>query len=332
MAGAPMEGVARLEGRAVQVGAVARENGATQVSAAYDRRMGAITRGAATSEIIAVTAEAVVLPVPGQTCFRDSANNPGCRAGSGGSPTTTNTHVTTTQVTTRTTAHTTTATGTPPTTIAGGTGPSTVPTPPAGSQDIVIDVSSEAAGITWTGEWNIVPSSCSSAAGSKARLISGIPDMFKSGLMSYSFTGACIYVSVVSSNAEYTIIIDGEETHYGTGTDATSTPTPANCTFGWSQTNLTTGLHFIGISVLGAIGTDTRWDIELPWSLEIQNLVITQPISSVGRGGGAESGSSATASAKAGKGEANAGFGNIVSWFWLGIFTIFVVVTTSICI
>jgi hypothetical protein len=80
-------------------------------------------------------------------------------------------------------------------------------------------------------------------------------------------------VSVVSSNAEYTIIIDGEETHYGTGTDATSTPTPANCTFGWSRTNLTTGLHFIGISVLGAIGTDTRRDIELPWSLEIQNSV-----------------------------------------------------------
>ncbi|KAJ6456893.1 hypothetical protein C8R45DRAFT_1185006, partial [Mycena sanguinolenta] len=200
----------------------------------------------------------------GQTCFRDSANNPACKdgGGGGGSPTTTTTKETTTTHQTTTTKGTTVTTSM----LAASSAPNAVPAAPAGSENVVIDVSTDL-NITWTGDWVVVPSTCTT--GSKSKKVSGNSTNLADGAMSFPFTGTCVYVSVMSLNAQYTITIDGEETDYGAPSGATTTP--SNCTFGWSRTNLTAEVHSIGISVSGAI--HERRDIEAPWSLELQNLV-----------------------------------------------------------
>ncbi|KAF7373058.1 hypothetical protein MSAN_00513300 [Mycena sanguinolenta] len=253
----------------------------------------------------------------GETCFRDSNNNPGCESGGGGGGgTTTTKKTTTTTPATTTTKGTTTTTTNLNTATAGGSAPSSAPSSapaaPAGSENVVIDVSTEL-DITWTGDWVVVPSSCNS--GSKAKKVSGNSTSFEDGIMSFSFTGTRVYVSVVSVNAQYTISIDSAETDYGSPSGATATP--SNCTFGWSRTNLTAEEHFISISIFGAI--DERRDIEAPWSLELQNLVITQPSSaSVSLSGGQ---SSSTSSAKAGAdGNLSAASMNSISWSLL-VFT-----------
>ncbi|KAJ7200674.1 hypothetical protein B0H12DRAFT_1164147 [Mycena haematopus] len=254
----------------------------------------------------------------GQTCFRDSNNNPGCESGgggggSGGSPTTTKTTTTTHQATTTKAAtppQTTATTTSSQTTVASGsTAPSSAPPPPPGSQNVVIDVSSDI-DITWTGDWITVPSSCT--PGSKAKAVSGNSTTTADGLMSFSFTGTRIYVSVASLNVQYIISLDGAETPSGT---SAATPAPRNCTFGWMQTNLSVGTHFLGISIFGAVDVGRR-DIESPWALELQNLVITEPSSSV------TGQSSSTSTAKAGDdGNLSAASVNYVSWSWLLIFT-----------
>ncbi|KAJ6556058.1 hypothetical protein B0H19DRAFT_1235403 [Mycena capillaripes] len=156
-------------------------------------------------------------------------------------------------------------TTTPPTQIA--TGPTSAPTAPAGSTQIVVDVSSN--NITWTGSWLTVTSSCSS--GSKAKKISGTADSFETGTMSYSFQGTAVYVQVASINAYYAVVIDEMDTTYGLSGDS---PTPANCTFGWKSENLVTGTHLLEITAYGA--SSEPQGLQTPWSLEMQNLVVDQ--------------------------------------------------------
>ncbi|KAJ7093794.1 hypothetical protein C8R44DRAFT_815137 [Mycena epipterygia] len=230
---------------------------------------------------------------PGDTCYRDSDNNPRCRAS--GSPTkpptttpptttspTTTTHKmtttaehTTTHATATTTAHATTTTtgdaGNTQTTTKTGSALTSVPTAPSGSQNVVVDLFDTS--ITWTGDWTTVVSSCPSTSNAKG--VSGNLTTIASGIMGYSFEGSCVYLSITSSNAQYVISIDGDETDYGASGD--TTPTPSNCTFGWSRTNLTaTGSHFLQISVFGAstIGGHRRdADSGEAWALAIENLV-----------------------------------------------------------
>jgi len=136
--------------------------------------------------------------------------------------------------------------------------------------------------------------------------------------MGYSFTGTCVYLSVSSNNAQYIVSIDSDETQYGSS--SSTTPAPSNCTFGWTRTNLTgTSTHFLQISVFGAI--DSRRDIEAPWALEIQNLVITKPDSSVSTNSQAEASTTAV-----GSGSLNAASTTLVPWR-LVIFTVLL----SIC-
>ncbi|KAF8180781.1 hypothetical protein K438DRAFT_1976599 [Mycena galopus ATCC 62051] len=262
--------------------------------------------------------------------FRDSNNNPGCESGSGGgggSPTTQKNTSTTHQTTTAkgTTAPDSTASaGSKSTATTGGvTASSSVPAPPSGSQNVVIDVSTNAE-ITWTGDWLTVASSCT--PGSKAKAVSGNSTTISDGIMFYSFTGTAIYVCVASLNAQYTVSIDGTDTQYGS---LGSVPTPSNCTFGWQQTDLSIGVHTFTIDVDGAIDSASR-DIEAPWALELQNFVITQASSSVSDS--AEP-SHATASAKAGSGVGTLSAASTTFIPGLSLFasTIFVA-TVSLCI
>ncbi|KAJ7458476.1 hypothetical protein FB451DRAFT_1273228 [Mycena latifolia] len=241
--------------------------------------------------------------LPGQTCYRDSDNNPRCRAGGSTLTTkiTTTTHTTTKATPTTAPETTTTAdeSGTTHSTTSTGiqTGPTTAPTAPAGSQNIIVDVSEDTS-IAWTGDWVVVASTCT--PGSKAKSCSGDSSSIADGTMMYSFKGTSIYLSIASNNAQYVIALDEEETDYGSPFN--SIQVPSNCTFGWMRTNLSaTTTHSLFITIIGASNGDSRRDIDGPWSLEIQNLVVTQPTSSSGLPSGVSSGAS-TASAKAGAG------------------------------
>ncbi|KAJ6541611.1 hypothetical protein B0H19DRAFT_1173822 [Mycena capillaripes] len=243
---------------------------------------------------------------PGDTCYRDSENTPRCRNGAPPPPTTTPKPPTTAPKPPTTTPKPPTTTPKPPTTtnsdtesitgkttttgnsgttthsVPAGTAPTSVPTPSSGSKNVVIDVSSTT--IIWTGNWVIIDSSCSS--GSKAKSCSGDlnTDDFASSNMSFSFTGTSVYVSVASKNAAYAIEFNGETITYGG--DTNSIPTPGNCTFGWSKTDLSvTGTHILNIYLHGPSDSFSKRDLESPWSVEIQNLVITQPDSSASSSG-----------------------------------------------
>ncbi|KAJ7818976.1 hypothetical protein B0H14DRAFT_3876836 [Mycena olivaceomarginata] len=214
-------------------------------------------------------------------CYRDSANTPRCSAGGGGgggegSPPTTKATTTHNNYYTETTDHTPTTSNTVGTTTPHTTAPISVPTPSSGSKNVVIDVTTNS-DISWDGDWVVVTSSCTSS--NKAKSCSGGSDTFSSNNMLYSFTGehrTSIYLSVASSNAQYMVTFDGEETNYGDPNSSNSTSTPGNCTFGWSRTNLSTGPHLLGIMIFGASISDTTRDFESPWSVEVQNLVVTQ--------------------------------------------------------
>ncbi|KAJ6465542.1 hypothetical protein C8R47DRAFT_1155007 [Mycena vitilis] len=268
--------------------------------------------------------------LPGDTCYRDSNNSPGCRAGGGGSPPTTKpttTHTTTTPP--PTTTHTTTPITTTPIPSATNSPiavPSSVPAPPSGSKNVVIDVSSSTE-ITWTGDWVLVPSTCT--PGNKAKRVSGNSTSFASGIMGYFFAGSSVYLSVVSTNAQYTVSIDNVDTDYGSS-GSSPTVAPINCTFGWSRNNLTgVGQHYLSIEIFGASDAGTlhsgKRDILAPWSLEVQNFVITQPSSTTGGGVGSGAASS-TARSGGGSGSLGSGaFANHIPWFSLFSFTIFAV-------
>ncbi|KAJ7063955.1 hypothetical protein C8F01DRAFT_1367404 [Mycena amicta] len=215
---------------------------------------------------------------PGETCFRDSAGNPGCKSGGGGGG-----GVTTT---TKTTATTHTAT---PTTTTGTTAnaPTSVPAPPSGSSNVVIDVTVEEE-ITWTGDWSIVDSTCK--AGANARKCTGDDINFNNGMLEYSFTGTAIYVSLWTTNAQYTIFLDDDFTAYGDSEGSNPAATPKNCTFGWSKTGLSAGSHYLSISLIGPVvdlRRDAKRDSGSPYSLEIQSFTITQSDGTSSSGGSA---------------------------------------------
>jgi len=83
-----------------------------------------------------------------------------------------------------------------------------------------------------------------------------------------------------------------------------------------------TGSHLIEITIFGASDSDTKRDLEEPWMVEIQNLVVTQPDSSASLSG---SSSSAT---KAGSdsGSLSAASTNSVPRFLAGFATILVAI------
>ncbi|KAJ7763396.1 hypothetical protein B0H16DRAFT_1527724 [Mycena metata] len=81
--------------------------------------------------------------------------------------------------------------------------------------------------------------------------------------------GTAVYIQVASTNAYYVIVIDEVDTSYGVS--GGSTPTPANCTFGWKSENLAVGTHLLEITAYGA--SSESQDLQSPWSLEMQNLV-----------------------------------------------------------
>ncbi|KAJ7890161.1 hypothetical protein B0H14DRAFT_2690767 [Mycena olivaceomarginata] len=214
----------------------------------------------------------------GDTCYRDSENIGRCRAG-GGSPPPPTTKTTTTKTTATTTKPGTTTHSSQIETISIATGPTSAPTAPHRTN------------ITWTGSWLTVTSSCSS--GKQAKKISGTASSFATGTMSYSFQGTAVYVQVASTNAYYVVVIDEVDTSYGVS--GGSTPTPANCTFGWKSENLAAGPHLLEITAYGA--SPESPDLDIPWSLEMQNLVVDQkvakPSTSSGDGpGGGSSGAS----------------------------------------
>ncbi|KAJ6598496.1 hypothetical protein B0H10DRAFT_734137 [Mycena sp. CBHHK59/15] len=248
---------------------------------------------------------------PGDTCYRDSSNDPRCRAGGGGSPTTAKKTTTTTtkaattkpidtskidlQTTTPGSETTNTTAPSRSQTITGASNAITsVPTAAAGSQNIVIDVSDTA--ISWKGDWATVTSSCS-ASGSKAKSILGGSIIV--AVMQYNFTGTSIYLSLASVNVMYTVTIDGELTGYGDATSGTVTATPANCTYGWKKENLANILHIFEITVFGqSISAHNGRRDDGFWSLQVQNIVITKPdLSSSSVSGTANAGSGSPSSA-----------------------------------
>ncbi|KAJ7105966.1 hypothetical protein C8R44DRAFT_806329 [Mycena epipterygia] len=190
----------------------------------------------------------------GQTCSRDSNNSPTCIAGGGQPPT-------------QTLTSTTDDSGTPtqynqPT----GTGGDGSQSQNHGLQNVTIDLSSEA-GITWSGDWVSSQSSCSSSG--KSRSLSGNGTSSSSGVMSYSFTGPCVYLSLSGTNTQYTISIDGEETSFV----SPSTQSQSDCTIGWSRTDLASGSHNLEIKVSGV--SDLRRRASIDWAFDILELVIT---------------------------------------------------------
>ncbi|KAJ7794038.1 hypothetical protein B0H14DRAFT_2622273 [Mycena olivaceomarginata] len=178
------------------------------------------------------------------------------------------------------------------TTSTTRSGPTTVPSATAGSENIIIDVSSNT-NITWLGPWADVTSSCSSSRKAKACHSTG-SDNFNTVKMEYNFTGTSVYVSIASDSARFSISIDGEVTDYGSASTASGAETPGNCTFGWSQTNLTPGTpHVLEIILFGSTEDSMRRApaAPAPFTLEIQNFVITQNDTTAAAAGGSNAAS-----------------------------------------
>ncbi|KAJ7917417.1 hypothetical protein B0H13DRAFT_2269494 [Mycena leptocephala] len=257
---------------------------------------------------------------PGSTCYRDSNNVGRCRSG-GGSGNTLTVKPTTTHSTTHEQPHTTTheaeptttheaeptttheqvppTTDIPPPPISNGpslsttstsstrSDPTTVPSATAGSENVVIDVSTNT-NITWQGPWTDVTSSCSSSSKAKACHSTG-SDNFNTVKMEYNFTGTSVYVNIASDNTRFSISIDGEATDYGSASTASGAETFGNCTFGWSRTNLTPGTpHVLEIILFGPAEDSLRRApaAPAPFTLEIQNFVITQNDTTAAAAGG----------------------------------------------
>ncbi|KAF7365974.1 hypothetical protein MVEN_00473300 [Mycena venus] len=138
-------------------------------------------------------------------------------------------------------------------------------TPNQGLQNVTIDLSSEA-GITWSGDWVTVGSSCSSSG--KGRSISG-NGTSSLGTMAYSFTGTAAYLSLSGANTEYTVSIDGQETSF----KSPSTQSGSDCTITWSQTDLPSGSHNLSIKASGV--TDLRRRGAAGWAFNIVDLIFT---------------------------------------------------------
>ncbi|KAJ7214555.1 hypothetical protein GGX14DRAFT_563372 [Mycena pura] len=191
---------------------------------------------------------------PGQSCTSDMECVDGGGGGGGGATT-----VKTTTTPKATTTHKTTATAKPT-----SSAPTSVPSAPAGSQNVVIDVSTNT-DILWDGHWTSGPSSC----GSGTAMSVGGTDLFSDDSMSYDFTGTAIYLSFASNNAVIDIMLDDDEVTYG---DDGSPETPGNCTFGWQRTGLSAGTHNLFIDPLGS-QFNLNGPLNPPWYFELQNFV-----------------------------------------------------------
>jgi hypothetical protein len=91
-----------------------------------------------------------------------------------------------------------------------------------------------------------------------------------------SGVGTSVYVSIASDSARFSISIDGEVTDYGSASTASGAETPGNCTFGWSQTNLTPGTpHVLEIILFGSAEDSMRRApaAPAPFTLTSINLV-----------------------------------------------------------
>ncbi|KAJ7217606.1 hypothetical protein C8J57DRAFT_1254904 [Mycena rebaudengoi] len=207
---------------------------------------------------------AVVFPC----IVRDSNNVGKCRSHDSGNPptlnptrkhqpTTTTTHELTPTVTSIPTPSTGNIGSGSPTTTSSRTGPTVIPSAPAGSQNIVIDVTSDknigrALGRTWRLRAHLGPGRRHVMARTQRR------------------SSRCFTDSL------FTISVDGDSTDYGYGSQSDGM-TPGNCTFSWSRTNLTPAIpHVVGIALFGS--ADRRRDLtsSAPFMLEVQNFVITQ--------------------------------------------------------
>ncbi|KAF8212927.1 hypothetical protein K438DRAFT_1928102 [Mycena galopus ATCC 62051] len=189
---------------------------------------------------------------PAQICSRDSNNSPTCIAGGSQTPI-------------QTVTPTTDDSGPPnqPTGTSGGGSESQN----QGLQNVTIDLSSEA-GITWSGDWVSVGSSCSSSG--HGRSLSGDSTDNSSGIMAYSFAGPSVYLSLSGNNTQYTVSIDGEETSF----TSPSTQSQSGCTIGWSRTDMASGNHTLQIKV-SSVSDLRRRQEEAEWAFDILNLIIT---------------------------------------------------------
>ncbi|KAJ7164208.1 hypothetical protein C8R46DRAFT_1098975 [Mycena filopes] len=125
--------------------------------------------------------------------------------------------------------------------------------------------------------------------------------------MSYTFQGTSVFLALRTANAWYTVTIDDEVTTYG-ASGTTSSPTPSNCSFGWTKQNMGSTPHLLQIDAYGASGSSGplsgRAAADGAWALEVQNLVVTRSdgssSGSVSGTGGVSAGDSGGASAKSG--------------------------------
>ncbi|KAJ6555994.1 hypothetical protein B0H19DRAFT_1151727 [Mycena capillaripes] len=143
-----------------------------------------------------------------------------------------------------------------------------------GVHNVSVDLSSDT-GITWSGDWGSVGSSCSSSR--KGKSLSGTGTNSSSGVMSYSFTGPSVYLSFSGSNAWYTVSIDGEEIN----SVSLSAQNREDCTMiWWRKTDLSSGSHDLEVTVSGVNDTSSSSsDLQqrglIDWGFDILQLIVT---------------------------------------------------------
>lgn len=93
-------------------------------------------------------------------------------------------------------------------------------------------------------------------------------------------TGSSIYLSVASNNARYVVSLDVDDITTYDGESLGATPTPNNCFFGWSRTNLPSGMHTLEMDVNSPSSSDAdaKRDLELPWMVELLVYLNASPL------------------------------------------------------
>ncbi|KAJ7169672.1 hypothetical protein C8R46DRAFT_206764 [Mycena filopes] len=187
---------------------------------------------------------------------------------------------------------------------ASHTALTSVPTPPSGSQNVEIDMSDST--LEFSGQWASIKSSCNSSATSKSVSSDGITEA-EFSTISYSFTGSAVYLKTSSIKAHWTIILDGDETEYGTDTGFGELAATPNCTYGWWRDNLaSTYRHTIDISAYGATSSGAMSGrAGQAWALEVHNFVVTKPSNS--------SSSSSSGNSSTSGGDSDSGSGTATS-------------------
>ncbi|KAJ7932612.1 hypothetical protein B0H13DRAFT_1956177 [Mycena leptocephala] len=200
-----------------------------------------------------------------------------------------------------------------------------VPTPTAGTQDVVVDMSADP--LFFSGQWESTTSSCNSSATSKTVFSDGIT-LPEFSVVSYSFKGTAIYIKTSSINARYTIVLDSDSQDYGSGTGLSEAP--SNCTYGWWRDNLDSGFHYLTISVYGGGANSTPISARATkgFTFELHNFRITEP-SSGSSSSLSSSGSSPTTSGRnsgaspSGASTTTAGLSSLAVCIMFGLWTAF---------